>query len=520
MSHRPWHQLPITLVSLVATPFVVFISSSHGLYVNNQHELNYQSRVLLPFVGLFLVTFILGMGLLALRRRRGVNSLLCAYYLAGPFYLLFLFLQSLPVGNNFFLWLFDTPAGVLAYAASFIWTVYRLSPLFDINKVSKLFALFATLLFALEVPPFLARLEPHPPVPTSVEVARSIPSQPNLPNIYHIVMDAFQSDYFDMLLDSDTKAALRGFAYFPRTKAVYELTRRSLPSVFSGRYFRVDMPWRDYQQMAMNSESSFLFWLKREGYTTIAYSPRMYTFETTLYDLVIEHEDNPRTDELLEMNTSTFERLWLYASAPRLITRWMMDTDWFIQYGVDQDMRLMKNERFLAYSRPIESYFSFLSYMDQEQYLPDSGRYTFVHLLIPHPPEVFDPACSYQAPAQTIGPLSQTQCAVKLMKDFVALLKRLGRYDDSLIILQGDHGNFYRYEDGHFISTDEVSPNALLLIKPIGASGPFTVSEAESTLLDIAPTLLYSLGIEHDLEFDGSVLDDAVGAHRGKGPPH
>ena len=54
---------------------------------------------------------------------------------------------------------------------------------------------------------------------------------------------------------------------------------------------------------------------------------------------------------------------------------------------------------------------------------------------------------------------------------------------------------------------------ALLLVKPVGKSDPFTVSESEASLMDIAPTILEALAVDNDLEFDGKVLTEVV-----KGP--
>jgi len=92
----------------------------------------------------------------------------------------------------------------------------------------------------------------------------------------------------------------------------------------------------------------------------------------------------------------------------------------------------------------------------------------------------------------------------------VARLEELGRFDNSFVVVHGDHGGFYLLENNTLIPSESTSRQALLLIKPIGNSLPFTVSDSEASLMDIAPTLLEALAVDHDLEFDGSVLTEVL----------
>jgi hypothetical protein len=158
----------------------------------------------------------------------------------------------------------------------------------------------------------------------------------------------------------------------------------------------------------------------------------------------------------------------------------------------------------------VASYLSFLNVLEQEPHLPNSGRYTVVHVFIPHPPDVLDSECNYGQVDIQSGPLEMTQCATNLMLGLVTRLKEIGRFDSSFIVIHGDHGGFYRLEGNRLTPSESTSRKSLLLFKPIGRSRPFTVSESEASLMDIAPTLLESLSVENDLVFDGSVLKEVV----------
>jgi arylsulfatase A-like enzyme len=94
----------------------------------------------------------------------------------------------------------------------------------------------------------------------------------------------------------------------------------------------------------------------------------------------------------------------------------------------------------------------------------------------------------------------QTSCATKLIKEFVNKLKQLGRYDDSLIIIQSDHGlekigtepmfKIPQLKAGHYDENFSLRLHSLLLIKPpASGTAPLRISEEVSQLVDIPATV-------------------------------
>jgi arylsulfatase A-like enzyme len=93
-------------------------------------------------------------------------------------------------------------------------------------------------------------------------------------------------------------------------------------------------------------------------------------------------------------------------------------------------------------------------------------------------------------------------------------LKRLGLYDESLIVLTGDHGEEFMERGwiGHTVSLHTEVIHVPLLIKPPGnRSG---VVETHVGLIDVMPTILAYLGIEDAPPMEGKPLelDDPEGA--------
>src|SRR5262249_40602835 len=147
-------------------------------------------------------------------------------------------------------------------------------------------------------------------------------------------------------------------------------------------------------------------------------------------------------------------------------------------------------------------------------------RYVYLHVILPHPPLVWNGACE---PVETESDYkSQSLCAVQLMGEIVSELKRLGRYEKSMIIFQSDHGigpQFMRptgelaYDaappdvreriqsirdvDGERNPDDFLLRlHALLAIKlPMSEHAPILVSPVQTQLADIAATIYATLGV-------------------------
>jgi arylsulfatase A-like enzyme len=133
---------------------------------------------------------------------------------------------------------------------------------------------------------------------------------------------------------------------------------------------------------------------------------------------------------------------------------------------------------------------------------------------------VWDGNCE---PANDAGFAAQTLCATRLIGEITSELKRLRRYEDSLIVFQSDHG-FHDSGDEAAAFTEfppEVQEkltataryfdpkgvfrrlHALLLIKPPQAkAAPLRVSAAPTQLVDV-PATIYELADLRAPGFDG-----------------
>ena len=483
------------LMSLVPTPLLIFISSANKLYIRNQAQLSYQPEVLLPFLELFAITFSVGVLLYILSGYVPFRYALWSYYLVGPFYLAFQFLHGATEEFPRLSWLTYTELGSSIFMVLFAATVIGLGRRVTLHSAMTPLAAFGVLLLLGEAWGFQDASHTREVKRLSEQItSKTAAPVSGLPNIYHIVLDGFQTDMFAQVLSPNIEEALGGFTYFPENTAIYHLSSVSLASMFGGKRYAYDVPRSEYMDESINGKTSLIYRLNDQGYLTTAYLPALQDTRIEIADYVVRQADHAR-HRLIEMNTASFRKLWRYSQIPRGLRGWLGGED--AQAALESsDLKRMEQGRFLPYSGPVVSALSFSRLMEEEQELPESGRYSFIHLLMPHPPHVLRGDCSYDEAGAKTDMWEQTRCTIRLLLEFLDVLHRLDRFDGSLIVVHGDHGGEYRVKNNVLVEARSRSLRALLLVKPVGQrkQDGFQESSAATSLLDIVPTILDCLG--------------------------
>ncbi len=497
----------LVFMSLVPTPLLVFVSSSNKLYARNHAKLHDHPEVLLPFVYLFLISLGVGLVLYLLSKHTAFRYALWSYYLIGPFFLAFQFLRSATGGMTFLSWPAHTQAGFWAFVLVFALLVIAAGHTLNFRSVVTPLALYGILLLVNEARVTAGAIRGR--AIEAPERASESPLSNKRPNIYHIVLDGFQTDVFELVRSTEIEKALGGFTYFPNNTAIYHLTATSLASVFGSSHYDYRKTRREYLNQAFNGKLSLIPRLQDAGYSSEVYIPALQETRFEIPDYVYRHADYARAD-LVAMNTSSFTRLWVYSQVPRAL-RMRFSSD-----ALDSaDLKRLEEGRFLPYSAPAVSALGFGKMIKEEENLLASGRYSFIHLLMPHQPYVLRADCSFDHTGAKTDLMAQTQCTMKLLFEFLDVLHTLGRFDDNLILVHGDHGGNYRMRDGKLVDNRSRSLRALLLVKPSGRGQEdrFEVSPRKTSLLDIAPTILDCVDTGAPREpdaFEGNSLSDAV----------
>jgi arylsulfatase A-like enzyme len=93
---------------------------------------------------------------------------------------------------------------------------------------------------------------------------------------------------------------------------------------------------------------------------------------------------------------------------------------------------------------------------------------------------------------------------------FLEGLRRLGRYEDSWIIITSDHGELLGEHGmiGHGNTLHEELVHIPLIVKLPGAAGPTEEDDSHVQLVDVFATILHRLGLEVPPRAQGNPLDD------------
>jgi hypothetical protein len=122
--------------------------------------------------------------------------------------------------------------------------------------------------------------------------------------------------------------------------------------------------------------------------------------------------------------------------------------------------------------------------------ITDQACFRFVHLFGAHYPYLIDeylnPITPSYSDENAIGAAKGT---LRIVQRYLEILKESETYDNSLIILMGDHG----------YSIDGGLTNPLLMIKPAGKKGTFSVSDSPVSLADLQKTIIAALELPAEM---------------------
>lgn len=359
-------------------------------------------------------------------------------------------------------------------------------------------------------------------------------------NVYHIVLDGFQSDAFQYLLKRGEIAALESFTYFSNFKSSYWRTHFSMSSIILGEYYdgrENIMKWtyRSFDERGLFRD------LHENSIPIIMYPYYKYycpSFAATCDSQVVHAAGESGRQALTD--------LWFQSIIPPSL-RTVLNSS-----ASESKNEIRGHERSLGFSvtsflglepvvplhlHPIHSIHAFDRLLEEEENRPARGQYLFFHAILPHGPYLYGPNCELR---DDFGDdlaryYAQAKCGINIVKRLVAELKRRGRFDNSLIIVHADHGIQLVKKKGKLIferdarvagligrfnrDTDPTSKwpqevinataNALLLVKFPKSDDTFNVCRNPVGALEIVPTILQSFGID-PAPYAGVLLQDVL----------
>ena len=221
-----------------------------------------------------------------LDRFAAARAALWGYYATGFAFTLWGFLRWLPLAGGLVAWTLDTGPGSALFAIACLAATAAVARRRPPRSVEPALAALALALAARETAG-LARLD-HAPPPSVADIPKAFASggDPRLPNVYHLLLDAFQDELFEPCLPPGAEDLLSGFVRV-RLASPMRHTMSVLPWILSGRW---GGEAGTRLQRTLAGDASLFSDFRRAGYRSAGLRPRLHSTARTR-----RHSTSPST---------------------------------------------------------------------------------------------------------------------------------------------------------------------------------------------------------------------------------
>jgi hypothetical protein len=302
-------------------------------------------------------------------------------------------------------------------------------------------------------------------------------------NVIVIILDTFRSEAFRAVLDRypEYRVVFQDFIYFQDAVGGYPTTRPSVPLILTGEFYDNSIP---ISQFITETERKILpYLLKKNGFIIENFS--LVPYYGSVYDNLTYHIP-------FNIRESIVRNQYLVAGIRYMplflkgffVTQYYQGQDYYHKDMVEFANRLNKTK--VTDLQPTFKLYHF------------SGA---------HPPFQLDNELN----RTDKGYIEQAAASLKIVKELIKNLKEAGGYDNSLILIVGDHGSHNPWEyDGTSIA---YNTQVLMLAKPVGQQlEEIQFSDSRVSLGDIPKSVAEELGIENS--YPGYSIFEPVPADR------
>ena len=534
-------------VVLAAMPFASTLTlfGPAQIYLTNSLEFKYRFSELLPLlaVGFLSFAFVLSVLLLILpsRVRERVTALLLAVgfllWLQG--YLLvwnygLLNGHNIQWGSKFIFGLIDTPIWLLGILLALIKPVF-------FSRQSKVLVVGLLLVQLFSCTFYLWR---QPPLPSFKKFQ---PDETNLSNfsadknVIILVLDSFQSDIFQEIIDQDPsyRRIFDNFVYYRNTCGGFPSTYAAIPFLLTTRRYDNTVPLQSFLKDAYLSPTSMPRVMKENGFNVDLFPavPKSIFYDPRTLSNLAERPTRLRLvdigglyDLTLFRHLPHFLKRYIYNNEEWLLGRWLRDETLVLVGGrrdgttreerqsklrASNAKRRMRADQFGVpanlLTRDVAPDLRFLGkFVENATVSLDRPSFKFYHLRGTHEPIQMDSRLwRVNLPLTRTNVVDLGKGELTIVNYILNILKTIGVYDNSLIVIMADHGQPWGAVGLQLPKDLSASPALkkdlpdgvpeagipLLLIKRIGGGGELSISDAPVSVGDLVPTIFTEMNL-------------------------
>lgn len=298
-------------------------------------------------------------------------------------------------------------------------------------------------------------------------------------NIVVFILDAFDSSYFDAILEENAEFVqpLSDFTYYSDAVSQYAHTSTAIPYLLEGVDVRED---------GTSTRTDALMQLHRQGYEL-----GIYTEAYMLSDSLLAASTNYREDIKRKSNygstITTMLKTSMYKTTPFVIK------PQYVYSEVDIDEISGAEEVWNIYNDL--PFYQMLKKDGLTVNGEHDSAFRFYHMVGAHAPFCLTEDMQYDKTGREGSLSGQAKASLKIVYEYLKQMKALGKYDSATIIITTDHGQTPQNDPDTGEMRQPSSP--LILVKEADShQAAMVVSKAPVAQSELMPTILKAAGLD------------------------
>lgn len=247
-----------------------------------------------------------------------------------------------------------------------------------------------------------------------------------------MIIDEIQQSQLDFLVP------LHDFTYYRNMVGDFLPTAMSIPYLLSGSEWSEDILESQWNQKAYEGEEALLKCLKSQNYDIQIYTDSQYVSESQK-DIISNYKENVKRECRMNDLLNLMMQCSKYRISPFALKN-------YYQYDTKDIVELSDYDEVYKCSDDLPFYEQLLNeglYVGGAE--EKDGQFKFIHMWGAHPPynltEDFQHIdYDWRRDVHIGDKISQAKGALKIVYEYIDQLEKLGKYDDTMIIITADHG--------------------------------------------------------------------------------